>query len=181
MAMNFEEIKGLLKQRFPFIMVDRVLEIELGKNIKTLKNVTGNEIQFLGHFPEYAIMPGVFIVEAIGQSASILFSCTTKKGIDKGETMVLGAINNMRFLASVYPGQTMFIEVSVIKMVEEAALVEGTVTVEGNVVAMGKLSFARKRCSDSRPTDDALVSIPTLDPEQPRIRMVSSPINAEDP
>ena len=144
MTMNFEEIKGLLKQRFPFIMVDRVLEIEPGKKIKTLKNVTGNEIQFLGHFPECAIMPGVFIVEAIGQSASILFSSTTKKGIDKGEAMVLGVINNMRFLAPVYPGQTMFIEVNTIKMVEEAALVEGIVTVEGNVVAMGKLSFARK-------------------------------------
>lgn len=144
MAMNFEEIKSLLKQRFPFIMVDRVLEIEPGKQIKTLKNVTGNEIQFLGHFPECAIMPGVFIVEAIGQSASVLFSSTTKKGIDKGEAMVLGVINNMRFLAPVFPGQTMFIEVKVIKMVEEAALVEGIVTVEGNVVATGKLSFARK-------------------------------------
>lgn len=85
MTMNFEEIKGLLKQRFPFIMVDRVLEIEPGKKIKALKNVTGNEIQFLGHFPEHAIMPGIFIVEAIGQSASILFSSTTKKGIDKGQ------------------------------------------------------------------------------------------------
>lgn len=144
MAMNFEEIKGLLKQRFPFIMVDRVLEIEPGKKIKALKNVTGNEIQFLGHFPEHAIMPGVFIVEAIGQSASILFSSTTKKGIDKGEAMVLGAINNMRFLVPVYPGQTMFIEVNAIKIVEEAALVEGIVTVDGNVVATGKLTFARK-------------------------------------
>jgi len=142
--MNFEEIKGLLKQRFPFIMVDRVLEIEPGKKIKALKNVTGNEIQFLGHFPEHAIMPGVLIVEAIGQSASILFSSTAKKGMDKGEAMVLGVINNMKFLAPVYPGQTMFIEVNVIKMVEEAALVEGIVTVEDNVVAMGKLSFARK-------------------------------------
>jgi len=144
MAMNFEEIKGLLKQRFPFIMVDRVLEVDPGKRIKSLKNVTGNEIQFLGHFPEYAIMPGVFIVEAIGQSASILFSSSTKKGIDKGEVMVLGVINNMRFIAPVYPGQTMLIDVNVVKMAEDAALVEGTVTVEGNVVATGKLSFARK-------------------------------------
>lgn len=58
--------------------------------------------------------------------------------------MVLGVINNMKFLAPVYPGQTMFIKVNVIKMMEEAALVEGIVTVEGNVVAMRKLSFARK-------------------------------------
>ena len=144
MSMNFEEIKGLLKQRFPFIMVDRVLEIEPGRKIKVLKNVTGNEIQFLGHFPEWAIMPGTLIVEAMGQGASILFSSTTKKGIDKGEAMVLGAINNMRFFAPVYPGQTMIIEVNILKMVEEAALVEAVVTVEGNVVVTGKLSFARK-------------------------------------
>ncbi len=115
-----------------------------GLKIKALKNVTGNEIQFLGHFPEHANMPGVFIVEAIGQSASILFSSTTKKGSDKGEAMVLGSINNMRYFFPVYPGQTMFIEVKVIKMVEEAALVEGIVMVEGNVVVKGKLGFARR-------------------------------------
>ncbi|MGD0661705.1 MAG: 3-hydroxyacyl-ACP dehydratase FabZ [Syntrophorhabdales bacterium] len=143
MTMNFEEIKGLLKQRFPFIMVDRVLEIDLGKRIKTLKNVSGNEVQFLGHFPECAIMPGTLIVEAVGQSASLLFSSTTKTGIGKGEAMVLGAINNMRFLAPIYPGQTMLIEVNVIKIAGDAALVEGVVTVDGNVVATGRLGFAR--------------------------------------
>ena len=143
MTMNFEEVKVFLKQRFPFIMVDRVLQIEPGKKIKTLKNVTGNEIQFLGHFPERAIMPGVLIVEAIGQSASILFSYAAKKGTAKGEAMVLGAINNMRFLAPVYPGETLLVEINVIKMVDDAALVQGTATVEGKVVAEGKLGFAR--------------------------------------
>lgn len=125
-------------------MVDRVLELEPGERIKTLKNVTGNEIQFLGHFPECAIMPGVFIVEAIGQSASILFSKTKGKGTEKGEAMVLGAINNMRFLAPVYPGQTMIIEVRFDKLMEEVALVQAQVLVEGDIVAMGQLTFARK-------------------------------------
>ena len=144
MTMSFEEIKGLLKQRFPFIMVDRVLEIDPGKRIKTLKNVTGNEIQFLGHFPECAIMPGTLVVEAIGQSASLLFSSTTGIGTGSGEAMVLGAINDMRFLAPIYPGQTMLIEVNVIKLLGAAALVEGVVTVEGAVTVTGRLSFARK-------------------------------------
>jgi len=58
MTMTFEEIKTCLKQRFPLIMVDRVLEVEPGTRIRAIKNVTGNEIQFLGHFPEHAIMPG---------------------------------------------------------------------------------------------------------------------------
>ena len=144
MTMTFEEIKTYLRQRFPFIMVDRVLEVESGKRIKAVKNVTGNEIQFLGHFPDYAIMPGTLIVEAIGQCASILFSQTTGKGVKEGEFLVLAAINDMRFLVSVHPGHTMILDVTILKMTEEAALVEGIVTVDGTVVTKGRLSFARK-------------------------------------
>lgn len=144
MTMSFEEIKTHLKQRFPMIMVDRVLEIEPGKRIKALKNVTGNEIQFLGHFPDYAIMPGVFIIEAIGQCASILFRQTVGQGHHEGELLVLGTINEMRFFVPVLPGHTMILEVSILKMMAGAALVEGIVTVDGTVVTKGKLSFGRK-------------------------------------
>jgi 3-hydroxyacyl-[acyl-carrier-protein] dehydratase len=145
MNMSFEEVRLLLRQRFPFIMVDLVLELIPGEKIKALKNVTGNEIQFLGHFPDYAIMPGVFIAEAIGQAASILFIKTTRNGLDGGEAMVLGAINSMKFLSPVYPGQTMIVDVNLIKMTQEAALVEGHVTVDARLAATGKLGFARKR------------------------------------
>ncbi len=144
MTMGFEEITTHLKQRFPMLMVDRVLEIELGKSIKALKNVTGNEIQFLGHFPGYAIMPGVFIVEAIGQCASILFSQTTGQGQHHGELLVLGTISEMRFFVPVLPGHTMILDVTILKMMPGAALVEGIATVGGTTVAKGKLSFGRK-------------------------------------
>jgi len=144
MTMTFEEVKEHLKQRFPFIMVDRVLELEPGVRIKALKNVSGNEIQFLGHFPDFAIMPGTSIIEAIGQSASILFSHSTGKGMNRGEFMALAAVNDMRFLTPVLPGHTMTIEVRIIKMTEEAALVEGVARVDDAVVTRGKLSFARK-------------------------------------
>lgn len=144
MTMTFEEVKAHLKQRFPLIMVDRVLEFEPGKRIKTLKNVTGGEIQFLGHFPDYAILPGVSIIEAIGQSASILFTATTGKGMDSNEFMAMAAVNDMRFLVPVLPGHTMIIEVNILKMMPEAALIEGIATVEDVVVTRGKLSFARK-------------------------------------
>lgn len=144
MAMNFEEIKKLLKQRFPMIMVDRVLELEPGKHIKTIKNVTGNEIHFLGHFPEYSIMPGTLIIEAIGQSASLLFSQTTSKGVNPEEFMVLGIVNDMKFLVPVIPGDSLMMEVTILKMTENAALVEGIATVNGTLVTRGKLSFARK-------------------------------------
>jgi 3-hydroxyacyl-[acyl-carrier-protein] dehydratase len=142
--MEFQEVKNHLKQRFPMIMVDRVIELEPGKRIKTLKNVTGSEIQFLGHFPDFAVMPGTLIVEAFGQSASLLFSHTTGLGLKPGEFMVLGVINEMRFLVPVLPGQTMIMEVNVVKMVENAALVEGSVSVNGTVVAQGRLSFGRR-------------------------------------
>jgi 3-hydroxyacyl-[acyl-carrier-protein] dehydratase len=144
MTMTFEEVKKHLKQRFPMLMVDRVLELEPGKRIKTIKNVAGNEIQFLGHFADFAIMPGTLIIEAIGQSASLLFSHTTGKGMNPKEFMALAAVNDMRFLVPVLPGDTMTMEVNVLKMTEEAALVEGVARVEDTVVTRGKLSFARK-------------------------------------
>jgi len=143
-SMNFEEVKQHLKQRFPMLMVDRVLELEPGKRIKTLKNVAGNEIQFLGHFSDYAIMPGTLMIEAIGQSASLLFSHTTGKGMDQKEFMALAAVNEMRFLVPVLPGDTITMEVNVLKMTPEAALVEGVARVGETVVTRGKLSFARK-------------------------------------
>jgi 3-hydroxyacyl-[acyl-carrier-protein] dehydratase len=144
MTMSIEEIRTHLKQRFPFAMVDRVLEMEPGKRIQALKNVTGNEIQFLGHFPDYAIMPGIFIVEAIGQSAAILLSQSTSRDQQENEVLVLGTINDMRFFAPVLPGQTMMLDVNILKMMAGAALVEGTAVVDGTVVAKGKLSFGRK-------------------------------------
>jgi 3-hydroxyacyl-[acyl-carrier-protein] dehydratase len=143
-VMKFEEVRTVLKQRFPMIMVDSVISLEPGKCIRTTKNVTGNEIQFLGHFPEHAVMPGTLIVEAIGQSASILFSKTTGTGTRPGEFLVLGSINNMRFLAPVVPGDRMEIELRVLKFIEDLALVEAVATVEGMVVATGKLGFARR-------------------------------------
>lgn len=141
--MTFTEVRTLLKQRFPMIMVDAVLEIEPDR-IVTLKNVTGNEIQFLGHFPELAIMPGTLIVEALGQSASILFSRTTSLGLHAGEFLVLGSINDMRFLVPVLPGDRMEIEVRILKSAGDITLCEGNVTVGETVVARGKLGFARR-------------------------------------
>ncbi len=142
--MKFEEVRAVLKQRFPMIMVDCVISLEPGKGIRTTKNVTGNEIHFLGHFPEHAVMPGTLIVEAIGQSASILFSMTTGTGTRPGEFLVLGSINNMRFLAPVVPGDRMEIELRVLKFIEDLAMVEAVATVDHVVVATGKLGFARR-------------------------------------
>ena len=149
--MTFEEVRAALKQRIPMLMVDTVISMEPGKSIRTTKNVTGNEIQFLGHFPEHAVMPGTLIVEAIGQSASILFSKTTGTGTQPGEFLVLGSINEMRFLVPVVPGNKMEIEVQVLKFIEDFALVEAVATVDATVVAKGKLGFARRGLQGQQP------------------------------
>ena len=145
--MTFEEVRAFLKQRFPMLMVDSVISLEPGKSIRTIKNVTGNEIQFLGHFPEHAVMPGTLIVEAIGQSASILFSKTS--GTRSGEFLMLGSINDMRFLVPVVPGDKLEIDVRALKFIEDFAFVEGVATVDGAVVAKGKLGFARRNLQTS--------------------------------
>lgn len=142
-VMTFEEVRASLKQRFPMLMVDTVTTLEPGKSIQTVKNVTGNELQFLGHFPEHAVMPGTLIVEAIGQSASILFSKTTGTGMASGEFLVLGAINEMRFLVPVVPGNRLEMNIQVLKFIEGFALIEAVATVDGTVVARGKLGFAK--------------------------------------
>lgn len=142
--MNFEEVRVALKQRFPMLMVDTVISLDPGKSIRTTKNITGNELQFLGHFPEHAVMPGTLIVEAIGQSASILFSKTTGTGTQPGEFLVLGAINEMRFLVPVVPGNRLEMEIQVLKFIEGFALIEAVATVDGTAVARGKLGFARR-------------------------------------
>ena len=141
--MTFKEVRELLKQRFPMLMVDIVLELVPEKRIVAVKNVTGNEIQFLGHFPEFAIMPGTLIVEAFGQAASILFSQTTSLGMRPGEFLVLAMID-MRFLVPVVPGDRMEINVQILKIAGDITLVEGVVSVSGTIVARGKLGFARR-------------------------------------
>jgi len=143
-VLTFEQVRGLLKQRFPMLMVDAVLELVPGERIVAVKNVTGNEIQFQGHFPDRAIMPGTLIVEAFGQAASILFSHTTSLGTSPGEFLMLGSINDMRFLAPVTPGDRMQIAVRVLKLAGDLALVEGSVTVDRVEVARGRLGFARR-------------------------------------
>jgi len=150
-VMSFEEVRAALKQRFPMLVVDTVISLEPGKSIRTTKNVTGNELHFLGHFPEHAVMPGTLIVEAIGQSASILFSKTTGTGMQPGEFLVLGAINEMRFLVPVVPGNTLEMEIQVLKFIEGFALVEAVATVNGTAVARGKLGFAKRSLQGNHP------------------------------
>jgi 3-hydroxyacyl-[acyl-carrier-protein] dehydratase len=153
---SFAEVRALLQQRFPMIMVDTVIELVPERRIRTTKNVTGNEIQFLGHFPEYAIMPGTLIVEAFGQSASLLFLHSTSVQLKPEEYLVLGLIKDMRFLAPVLPGDRMEITVDIVKIAGDITLVEGIVAVDTTTVARGQLGFAKRvlKPAIAKPGDD---------------------------
>lgn len=141
--MEFEEIKMVLKQRFPIIMVDRVLDIIPGQRIKAIKNISGNEIFLMGHFPQHYIMPGVLIAEAFAQAASIMISSNDNDNNKQDEFVVLGAINEMRFLEPVKPGYTLVIDLNMIKSIDNYFIVQGEAKVDDRLVANGKLTFAK--------------------------------------
>ncbi len=108
--MDVGEIKEYLPQRYPFLMVDRVVELELGKSIKAYKNVTTNEEFFLGHFPNKPIMPGVMIIEALAQAAGVLgFKSQEKKPKDGYLYYFVGA-DDVRLKRPVVPGDQLMLE-----------------------------------------------------------------------
>lgn len=138
----FEEIRSLLPQKYPFLFIDKVVELEEGKKIVCVKNVSGNEPVFVGHFPDFAIMPGVLIIEAMAQASIILFrkSLPTQQN-DKNTVFLLASINNARFTKPVFPGDQLFIEIIVEKIVSKGAIVQATVKVEEKTVAKASLTF----------------------------------------
>ena len=138
----FEEIRSLLPQKYPFLFIDRVVEFDEGKKIVCVKNVSGNEPVFVGHFPDFAIMPGVLIIEAMAQASIILFrkSLSTQQN-DKNTVFLLASINNARFTKPVFPGDQLFIEIIVEKIVSKGAIVQATVKVEEKTVAKASLTF----------------------------------------
>jgi 3-hydroxyacyl-[acyl-carrier-protein] dehydratase len=109
--MNIQQVLEHLPHRYPFLLVDRVLACEPGKSIHALKNVTINEPFFAGHFPHYAVMPGVLIIEALAQAAAILAFLTKQKKPDANSLLYFVGIDNARFKKPVTPGDTLHLHV----------------------------------------------------------------------
>jgi 3-hydroxyacyl-[acyl-carrier-protein] dehydratase len=142
MQLNFEEIKKLIPQRFPYIMIDRVVEVEPGKQAVTIKNVSGNDIFFLGHFPDRAIMPGTAIIEAMAQTAIILFATEKKmKKNNKKPNYFLGSVK-ARFLRPVFPGDQLKIKAVSIKSLPTGAFVSAEAFVDNKKVSEAELVFS---------------------------------------
>jgi 3-hydroxyacyl-[acyl-carrier-protein] dehydratase len=131
-TMDIGEIMALLPHRYPFLLIDRVVEMEAKTRIVALKNVTMNEPHFQGHFPDYPIMPGVLMVEAIAQTGGALL---LKEIPDRAQKlMVFTGIEEAKFRRPVTPGDQLRIEVTVLQWRSRAVKMKGEITVDGKVV-----------------------------------------------
>ncbi len=131
-TMDILEIMSLLPHRYPFLLIDRVIEMEPRHRIVALKNVTINEPHFTGHFPDYPIMPGVLMVEAIAQAGGALLLAEIPDRDSK--LMVFTSIENARFRRPVTPGDQLRIEVTVLNWRTRVVKMGGSITVDGKVV-----------------------------------------------
>jgi 3-hydroxyacyl-[acyl-carrier-protein] dehydratase len=131
-TMDILQIMSLLPHRYPFLLIDRVLEIERKQRIVAIKNVTINEPHFQGHFPDYPIMPGVLMVEAIAQTGGALLLNEIPDRDSK--LMVFTGIDNAKFKRPVVPGDQLRIEVTVLNWRTRAVKMQGIITVEGKMV-----------------------------------------------
>ena len=139
MTIEADEIERIIPHRYPFLLIDRVIEIEAGKSAIAIKNVTANEWFFEGHFPGRKVMPGVLIVEALAQVAAVALL----KGVDHaGKTPMFGGIESMRFRRAVVPGDQLRLEFTLEKMRGPVGQGHVRATVDGKIAAEGNISFA---------------------------------------
>ena len=130
-TMDITEIMAILPHRYPFLLIDRVIEMERKKRVVAIKNVTANEPHFNGHFPGYPIMPGVLMVEAIAQAGGALLLTEIPDREDK--LMVFTGIDSAKFRKPVVPGDQLRIEVTVLNWRSMAVKMLGIATVDGKV------------------------------------------------
>ena len=136
--MDINEIKSIIPHRYPFLLVDRVYEMEPGKSITAMKNLTYNEGFFQGHFPNEPVMPGVLIVEALAQAGAVAL---LKRDEFKGKIAYFGGINNAKFRKKVVPGDTLRLEVELTKIRGIAGIGKGIAYVDDKKVCEAELTF----------------------------------------
>jgi len=140
--MYIEEIREYLPHRYPFLLVDRVVDIEKGKSIVAYKNVTVNEEFFNGHFPDFPVMPGVLIIEAMAQAAGILGFKTMEKKPSDGSIYYFVGSEKIRFKRPVVPGDQLRLEASIVAEKRGIWKFECKATVEGELVSSGLIICA---------------------------------------
>ncbi|MFJ5789215.1 3-hydroxyacyl-ACP dehydratase FabZ [Lysinibacillus sp. NPDC093197] len=137
--LDTQKIKEIIKHRYPFLLVDKILELEEGKRAVGIKNVTVNEKFFNGHFPHYPVMPGVLIVEALAQVSAVVM--LTKEG-NQGRLGLLAGIDNCRFKRQVKPGDQLRLEVEITRLKGPIGKGKGIATVDGELACEVEILFA---------------------------------------
>jgi 3-hydroxyacyl-[acyl-carrier-protein] dehydratase len=145
--MDIHEILKYLPHRYPIILVDRVVEIETGKRIVALKNVTINEPVFMGHFPHYPVMPGVLIIESLAQAAAILSFVSMEKKPDPDSVYYFAGIDGARFKRPVGPGDQLRLEVEILREMRGLVKFGARALVEGQVAAEAELLCTYRKIS----------------------------------
>ena len=140
MMMNLEEIKKILPHRYPFLLVDRVLKVQKGKYCKALKNISGNEEVFQGHFPSQAVLPGVMIIEALAQTAGIVIH-SGKEDASSSEIVFFAGIDKVKFRIPVVPGDQLVLETILINQRRNFWVFEGKASVDNNLAAQAELKL----------------------------------------
>ncbi|MBT4161232.1 MAG: 3-hydroxyacyl-ACP dehydratase FabZ [Gammaproteobacteria bacterium] len=146
--MEVTEIKNYLPHRYPFLLVDRVIEFEADKRIVCIKNVTINEPMFTGHFPETPVFPGVLIVEALAQASGILAFRSRDRTLDDGFIYYLAGTDKTKFKRSVIPGDQIRLEVEILNMRKHWMKASGKAYVEDNLVCSSLLTCAEQKVSE---------------------------------
>ena len=148
--LDFEEVRRLLPQAYPMLMVDRVVELEPGKRIVALKCVTGNEGFFQGHFPGLAVMPAALVLEALAQATILLVRKTGElqgAAPDPDTVFLFGSVH-AKMQRPVFPGDVLRLEVSLAKLYGEGGAAEGVAAVDGRNATTAEMYFSKVKVSD---------------------------------
>lgn len=137
--LNKEEIKKIIPQREPFLMIDEVLEFKPGESAIAYKRVREDEWYFKGHFPGNPIMPGVLITESLAQTGAVAILSMEE---NRGKNALFGGIDKMKFKRQVVPGDVLKLEVNIIKRKGPIGIGDAKATIDGQIVAKGELTFA---------------------------------------
>lgn len=140
-TMDSVEIQKWIPHRYPFLLIDRILELSPDSHVVALKNVTANEAFFQGHFPQKPVMPGVLIIEAMAQAAAV-FARYSEPELVKDKTFYLVGVDDFKWKQMVVPGDTLRIHMRSVRKRNPLWVMEGDVTVDGKIVTQGKVTAA---------------------------------------